>query len=79
MEIKNTAIYGLSEGFLRSGYPMLETTYNNHEFKKEIGLLNADIKNKNYENRHIKRGIKLRYRDWETAKLTNEPGKSLRL
>lgn len=59
MDIKNTQVYGLPEGLLRSGYPMLSTVPGCEKFNEIIAQINFDIMNKNYDNQHIKRGIGL--------------------
>ena len=59
MDIKNTQVYGLPEGLLRSGYPMLSTVPGCEKFNEIIAQINFEIMNKNYDNQHIKRGIGL--------------------
>ena len=57
--ISNIEIYGLARSIFRSGYPMLNKSPTESEFKNEVSKIENDINNNNFENVHIKRAISL--------------------
>ena len=57
--ISNIEIYGLARSIFRSGYPMLNKSPTETEFKTEVSKIEKDIDINNFENVHIKRAISL--------------------
>lgn len=59
MKIFNTDVYGLTESIFRSGYPMKTEIADFTDVAKELLEIDFAIADKNYDNPHIKRAIKL--------------------
>ena len=59
MKIFNTDCYGLTESIFRSGYPMKTEIADFTDVAKELLEIDFAIADKNYDNPHIKRAIKL--------------------
>ena len=57
--IYNIEIYGLARSIFRSGYPMLNKSPTETEFKQNVSIINREIECNNFENVHIKRAISL--------------------
>ena len=59
MRIFNSDVYGLTESIFRSGYPMKTEIADFTDVAKELLEIDFAIADKNYDNPHIKRAIKL--------------------
>lgn len=59
MKIFNSSCYGLAESIFRSGYPMKTEIADFTDVAKELLEIDFAIADKNYDNPHIKRAIKL--------------------
>jgi len=57
--VSNVRVYGLAESIFSSGYPMLTKPVSQQDFKKAITEINIAIHKKEFDNKHIKRAIKL--------------------
>lgn len=57
--LSNVRVYELAESIYASGYPFLAEAPNEEQFMCEVYKVNQAIKNKQFDNRHIRRAIKL--------------------
>ena len=62
MEVKNVAVYGISESLIASGYPMLSTAPSEQEFSTDASILDmfSVLEDESLEDtNHFKRMVKL--------------------
>lgn len=57
--LNNVRVYELAESIYASGYPMRTSAPGGEEFIRNVLDIQIDIVNGNYDNKHIKRAIKL--------------------
>lgn len=57
--VENTEICGLASSIYRSGYPMMDHAPSEREFQTSVQKIAEAIHAGDYENRHIKRAIRL--------------------
>ena len=57
--ISNMRSYDIAESIFASGYPMMTEVPQDEEWQKEVNAISQAIENKDYDNPHIKRAIKL--------------------
>ena len=57
--VSNVYVYGLAESILSSGYPMLTKPVSEAEFKSQVREINIAVHHRDFNNRHVKRAIKL--------------------
>lgn len=57
--LSNVQVYGLPESIYRSGYSMINEAPTEEQFKEDVASIVNAISNKDYDNKHIKRAIRL--------------------
>ena len=58
-KIENVEVFGLESSIYRSGYPMMAEAPTPEEFKSEVEEIKSCLDNDDYDNKHIKRAVKL--------------------
>lgn len=57
--VSNVRVYGLAESILSSGYPFLLKPVSEKDFNFQCSNIDIDCHHRNFDNKHIKRAIKL--------------------